>query len=263
VQKRGTRKISFIDYLQPILEVERIGAGEEMSDLHLMVRDTSTKQRDDKDRYSRDRDTVKRYVEFVYNVLYRDGFGVSDSADIEKAEKYLSQLSQRVLNDLPGDLERVPLGEVALEPLGIHAMISYVIEDGTQLKELLRRYLTDMGVHVTDWGRDSHSRVGDPLKATLGHMVHKSDVVIALLTPGFLTSKGMQSELESSSMMGKQVLPLLDGECDQGARKRIVSLLEKAVGGVTVYETFYRRNFDEAVYALCETIRKLSSKEHR
>lgn len=254
LQKRGTRKISFIDYLQPILDVELIGKTREASDLHLMVRYTSPKQRTDRDFDSLDRDTVKRYVEFVYKVFYRDGFDVSDRKEAKMAEEYLAQLSQKVLHDLPEKLERIPLGEVALEPLNLSVMVSYVIGEGTQLKGLLSRYLTDMGAHVVEWGKEIPRAIGDSLIKTVFGLVHKADVVVALLTPGFLASQPMQGELQDAVKLGKHIIPLVDCDTDEVTKKKIVQLLKKTVGSVTVYMEYTRKEFDQAVYAVRETL---------
>jgi hypothetical protein len=257
IQEKGARKISFIDYLQPILDVDSLEAGDEASDLHLMVVDTAPTGIPDEDHDSRRRRTIVRYIDFVYNVFYKDGFDVSDEADAHKAKEYLFRLSRRVLKGLPKDLERVPLGRVALDPFGIRTMISYRVREGTQLMRLLCRYLTDMGVHVINWEEDARGSIGKPLKGTVFGMVRYSDVVIALLTPGFLTSKGMQEELNDASKMGKRVIPLVDGDASDDIKKRLVGLLKKILGETVVYSEFQRRHFHLAVHDLEKTLTEL------
>jgi hypothetical protein len=256
IQRSGARKISFLDYLQPILDVDQFGKTEEASDLHLMVFHTHPDSKEEDEPNSLSRASAERYINFVYNVFYRDGFDVTDESDVRKATKYLHGLSQRVLEGLPGDLERVPLGEVSLRPFGKRALISYKIPEGEQDMHLLNRYLTDMGIHVTKWERLTPPGIGKPVKRTVFDLVQSSDVVIALLTSQFLQLKPMQEELADASKMGKRVIALVDADIDESLKKSSIGRLSKLLGETVVYLEFQRRRFDLAMYAVERTLRE-------
>ena len=259
IQKSQARKVSFLEYLQPILEVERIGKAEEASDLHLMVFPLSRKEEEDATDTpnSLSRPTVERYVKFVYNVFYRDGFDVTDTSDVRKATRYLRSLCDKVLNELPTDLQRIPLGQVALEPFGKHVLISYKVPEDETYMLLLNRYLTDMGIRVLRWKKEAPPGIGRRLKVATYELVQSCDLVIALLTQQFLESRGMPAEIEDAGKMQKPVIALVDGDMGERAKKAVVKRLTNLLGQNVVYLEFRRQRFDLAVYALEKALNEI------
>ena len=49
------------------------------------------------------RDQVLRFIDFVYNDFYLDGFVVSHPEHAKKAEKYLRDLSRQVMDEIPSE----------------------------------------------------------------------------------------------------------------------------------------------------------------
>ena len=249
LQEAGARKISWLLYEQPGLELD--AATPEATNLHLMCLSTS---RVSETAVTASRRTVERYLDFVYNTFYFDGFEVTDTAKLRQAKDYLASLFHRVLRSLPEGAKEIPLIKVNLRPRGITIFISYT-SDGLLLAKLLASCLEDMGIRVIFWEKDAPHYAGSELHSTVRHWVQTCDLFIALFSRQSLISWGMVEELGLAVSFKKHTIVLLSKDMkrrwEQELKSRIIGLL-----GPIIYESFEERRFDLAITAVIGCIER-------
>jgi len=248
LQKRGFRKVPWLIYRQPALEVDAHGEfdpQEEAKNLHLVTLFAGKVGRPS----TVSRDQVLGFIDFVYNYFYLDGFVVSHPEHATKAEKYLRDLSRQVMDEIPSGLKTIPLCEVNLKPLEVRILIIYTPDSLTTV-ELIAEFLMDMGVHVIYWEKDKNHGLGKNRKEIVREWMDMCHIVIALFTQGFSTSSDepgeMESELKVAMESHKRIIPLVRSD----SKSEIIDLKVKYLLKGATSKEFDDSNFHEVVKSI-------------
>jgi DNA-binding NtrC family response regulator len=184
-QELGARKIRWLLYDQPDLDwtadrsddpaaSSRHGEGRETS-IHLMVVRTDWSSPGYLTRAD-----VRRYLDFVYNRFYYDGFKTGDPGADRRAGAYLAGLFESAMASLPESAQEVFLDEVALARRKPVVLLAELGGLEPTLLALLAERLEALGILVVSEARDARRRrIGVPLfglDPTLGRI----DVVIGV-----------------------------------------------------------------------------------
>jgi len=247
-QKFGARKISWLLYEQPKLELDAVPA--EVTNLHLMFLSTSRTIV----LSSIPRNTAVNYVDFVYNTFYLDGFTVTNRKEILKAKTYLNNLSKRVIGTIPDNAKQVPLGEVNVKPLKLSVLISYTI-GGLQITKLLASFLEDMGIRIYYWDKDAPKYAGKEPHSVISSWIKKSDVIIGLVTNKTFKAWGMVEELRRAKDTGKHIIILLNKEMSGIQYREIKIKLNNLLGNI-IYIPFEKKRFHLTLTAIADLLNR-------
>lgn len=94
----------------------------------------------------------------------------------------------------------------------LNIFLSYAHADGATAGESLRQELTQMGFTV--WQDAGQMRGGQAWRQQLYTALQGVDALLALLTPGYVTSTMCTWEWQTAALLGKRVIPLLIAPCD-------------------------------------------------
>ena len=273
-QRSGARKFVWVDYLQPKLDPRR--QTPELETLCLMMVPTARNAPPWVRSYL-PREDVARYIDFVYNRLYYDGF-VATEEDPRRAEEcriYLQALSDRVTAGLPAEVAQVPI-----IPLGLHKddrplarlMISYATDDrmqlteteaaagseGSRAAELVGAFLNDIGVATTVFERDYRREAGKLIGKVMEEWVEANDMVLFIFTPKILSSEGVRKEITLSRRLDKPSIILVREDVGEEEEKALRGMVERHFGNV-VTVPFSEENLGEVLVTIKPRLKELLS----
>jgi len=240
IYRLGARKLVWVDYKQPHLDLRQPRDMPVESNLHLMVAKV-TKGRPDPGR-SIPRSYAEDIVRFVYKRFYLDAFEVTDPGQIREAEERLEGLAQEVLNGIPRIVREIPLGLVRVWHDRTNVFISYTPRD-VEFARLVRDYLRGVGVATVTWDEEFRAHAGDQVNDVTRRWVEASDIVVAIITPNVLEAWGVIKEVDYAHQIGKHVVPLLAADLgDPDERERLQKKLSGLLPGV-IYMPFRTSEF--------------------
>ena len=193
LQRLGALKLMWVTYYQPKLVWD--WNLPELR-LHLMFVPSAYRPLPEGQRLTLSRNTINRYVRFVYLTEYLEGFETTEKGPdweiaLNRWKNYLEELYRSAVEKVPPS---VTLRPICLEAIKPPVFISYPDKD-RKLAELTQEYLESLGFPIFFWGKNSRQSVGKRVWREIYKWIDESSFILIIVTPTRLP-KGQLKEIK-------------------------------------------------------------------
>jgi len=253
-QRRGARKLMWVNYYQPKLKWDWNFPEERM---HLMFAPSGFTRSRAPEKITLTKSQVKRYVRFVYLTFYWEGYEASEKGPhrgtkLQQWKSYLEELYKSAVEALPNEVSMQPIDLAVSRP---PVFISYRDED-KKLAQLAHEYLESLGFPVLYWGKNSRQSVGNRVWPTIYNWMNHSKFILILVTSnplaeGQLNEAKYMHEHNYFCREDKIVLPIIVGWRVHPPSRR------EWIPTDLIYNKRPRAKFHQAMEEVADRIQKL------